>query len=231
MVGSEGPIHEASITSLLIMPPHAIDIPILLASQSPRRLQLLNDAGIRARQATLEVDDSDLNMAHAPVLHAALALAYFKAAAGARLNAARDCVVLGADTFVVKAGRIIGKPADAADADRIIQLLSGGNHIVLSGVAIIDCRTSRPNLRRLFVDQAQVRVGEVLETERKAYIESGDWHGKAGAYNLGERIDAGWPITYEGDPTTVMGLPMRTLLPILSSMAQLDSHDPHRIHA
>lgn len=189
---------------------------LALASQSPRRLSLLRDAGFDPITLELDVDDSDLPVASAAPERTAMALAYFKAAAGARHPHGRDRVVLAADTFVVKDGEIIGKPRDAADADRIVRRLSGGAHVVLTGVAIIDARdASLQPPRWIFLDAARVRVGEVPDADRKAYIDSGHWRGKAGAYNLAERLSAGWPIDFVGDPGAVMGLPMRRLAPML----------------
>lgn len=63
----------------------------------------------------------------------------------------------------------------------------------------------------LFTDTARVRVGRIPIAEIESYVASGQWRGKAGAYNLAERLAAGWPIEYEGDPATIMGLPMRRL--------------------
>ncbi|MFW5653377.1 MAG: Maf family protein [Planctomycetota bacterium] len=71
--------------------------------------------------------------------------------------------------------------------------------------------------RLLFVDTADVEVGNVRSADIKSYLDTGDWRGKAGAYNLSERLTAGWPITYEGDPTTIMGLPMGLLQQVLGA--------------
>jgi septum formation protein len=78
---------------------------------------------------------------------------------------------------------------------------------VLTGVAMI-----RPDgTRTMFVDRATVRVGELGEDRIREYIDSKEWNGKAGGYNLRDRLDAGWPITFSGDPTSIMGLPMGKL--------------------
>ena len=70
----------------------------------------------------------------------------------------------------------------------------------------------------MFVDTATVTVGDIPGREVNAYVNSGQWRGKAGAYNLDERLEAGWPITFSGDPTTIVGLPMRRLLPLLERL-------------
>lgn len=143
-----------------------------------------------------------------------VALAYLKAESTRRAldtNLLEKTVVLGADTVVVKEGEVIGQPRDQKEALAIIQRLMDGSHVVLTGVALLV-----PGLpRELFTDAAHVRVGSIDDHAVAAYIESGDWTGKAGAYNLEERLAAWWPIEFEGDPSTIMGLPMRALAPRL----------------
>ena len=74
----------------------------------------------------------------------------------------------------------------------------------------------RPGVREVFVDRAEVSWGAVSDAEIDLYVVSGAWRGKAGGYNLRERIDAGWSIEFDGDPTSIMGLPMRALGPRLA---------------
>lgn len=145
------------------------------------------------------------------------ALAYLKAAAGlAHLGPSTTGepapIVLGADTACVHDGRLVGTPRDAEEARAMIRELRGGRHDVVTGVAIIEPGTGR---RLLFADTASVEVGDLSDAQIDEYIASGGWQGKAGAYNLSERLAAGWPIRYEGDPATVMGLPIRRLMRLL----------------
>ncbi len=145
-------------------------------------------------------------------------LAYLKASAGAGLDwdtGGRAALVLGADTVCVKNGVLIGTPVDAQDARRIVRELSDGTHAVVTGVALIDLGSSR---RISLVDRAVVQVGTLSEEAIEQYISSGSWAGKAGAYNLRERIAAGWPIRFEGDATTIMGLPMTVLMRSLARL-------------
>ena len=198
---------------------------LTLVSQSPRRLALLREASFDPVVLDVPVDDSALILGDVAPADAAMTLAYFKAAAAIHFTHADNVVLLSADTFVVQGDEIIGKPADAHDADRMIQSLIGADHDVVTGVAIIDARccdnqtTNVPPARLLFADTASVRVGAIAAAQRQTYIDSGLWQGKAGAYNLADRLDAGWPIVYTGDPGTIMGLPMRRLEPILSHLA------------
>jgi len=124
-----------------------------------------------------------------------MALAHLKArSAWQRLDDDHTgAIVLGADTIVVKDDDLIGQPADEEDARRIIETLDGGTHRVLTGVAIID----EYGNRALMWDESVVSVGRVEKDVREAYIATGGWRGKAGAYNLSERIADGWPITFE----------------------------------
>ena len=117
-------------------------------------------------------------------------------------------VVLGADTAIVKDGELIGTPRDVGDAERIIRRLSGGQHEVVTGVSFLCTATGR---RSVYFDRARVKFGALTETQIREYLATGLWEGKAGGYNLRERLEAGWPIEFEGDPTTIMGLPMAGL--------------------
>jgi septum formation protein len=159
------------------------------------------------------VDDSQLVRGGVTPAEWVAALAYFKAAAARdRLvpacYAAGELVVLGADTVVRKDDALIGQPRDAADAERIIRLLQNGEHDVLTGVAFVDAATGR---RDMWVDKSRVRVGEIGDERIGAYVAGTDWCGKAGGYNLSERLAAGWPIEFEGDAGSIMGLPMKRL--------------------
>ena len=192
---------------------------LLLASRSPRRRSLLADAGLAPIVIDPGVDDGALTCGAVGPIGAAWAWSFFKAAAVALRAVSADRVVLGADTFVVKAGVCIGKPTDAADADRMIRLLSDGAHEVITGVCLIDRRSpASPGPRRFLVDRARVEVGLIGEAQRSAYLATGDWRGKAGAYNYDERVADGWPLRTTGDPATVMGLPMRRLTPMLERL-------------
>lgn len=188
-----------------------------LASRSARRRQILGDAGIEHTSGEPGLDDGELEPGDVSPEHWVVALAYLKARTAARDRAAGE-IVLGADTVVVFKGRIIGQPRDGADAERIIRLLAGADHDVVTGVALVHAGSNR---RDIFVERAEVTVGEISDEEIARYIGGGGWRGKAGAYNLSERIEAGWPIRYRGDPNTIMGLPLRALLPRLRAFARV----------
>jgi septum formation protein len=183
-----------------------------LASQSPRRRELLAGAGIEHDAANPGVDDGQLCPGTVGPAGWVMALAYLKAATAARRIQAevsgldgQSIVVLGADTVVVHRGELMGQPADADDARRMLLAMRDDVHEVVTGVALVDVATGR---REMFVDTATVRVGHIPDSEIEAYVRSGAWRGKAGAYNLSERLNAGWPIEFDGDAGTIMGLPV-----------------------
>lgn len=187
---------------------------VVLASASPRRRAMLEEIGVEHRVAPAQVDDGELvpgDSVHPDEW--VIALAYLKAISSARTieDAALggQLLVLGADTVCVYDGEIIGQPRDRGHAREIIEQMSGATHEVLTGVAIIDPVSGK---RELFVDESVVTVGEISDAEIESYLDSEMWRGKAGAYNITERLAAGWPITFTGDETSIVGLPMtRTL--------------------
>lgn len=186
---------------------------IYLASTSPRRQQLLREAGMAFELLTPALDDAHLeHPAQVAPEQWVAALAYFKAASAVPAvprDAPDASLILGADTVVELDGSIIGQPPSRDEARRIIAALASRVHDVITGVALLNPATGRSTL---LTDRAVVTVGQIPEAEIDAYLDTGQWQGKAGGYNLAERQAAGWPIDVQGDPATVMGLPIRTLL-------------------
>jgi septum formation protein len=213
---------------------------LVLASRSPRRRQLLHEHGFGHRCVDAGVDDGLLVLPERGVSPAGwtLSLAWLKARAGAE-SAARElacsaasipsALILAADTVVVHRGQVIGQPADADDAARIIHQLADDWHEVITGVVLLESDPDRGSPRsRWLVDRASVWLGPLPAGTIREYVQSGRWRGKAGGYNLSEQLEAGWPIDFRGDPTSIMGLPMARLAPILSQ--RLDQH-PSEQHA
>lgn len=186
--------------------------PIWLASASPRRQQLLREAGIHAHVHPAPLDDAALNPEARRAATWVMAMAHLKARAAAdELRQAQPGLVgavLGADTVCEVNGRILGQPRDREDARAMLRLVRDAAHHTLTGVCLLSLHTAD---RLIFVDRARVIVGALTDAMIETYLESDGWRGKAGAYNLSERIDAGWPIRCEGDPATVMGLPIERL--------------------
>lgn len=190
---------------------------LVLASRSPRRRALLDEAGIRHEVRLVEsVDDADLSPGAVSAESWVASLAYLKARAVAdTLDADDHAIVLGADTVCVMGDLIIGQAGSPEEARAIIRSFENTEHGVITGVALV----GRDGLLRdLFIDRATVLVGSIGEDRIEAYVRSGAWRGKAGAYNLTERVGAGWPIRFTGDESTIVGLPMRSLRARLSAL-------------
>jgi septum formation protein len=186
---------------------------ILLASRSPRRREFLERAGATFESVHPGLDDSELLPGCGTAVGWVMGLAYLKARAGVEILRKRGeadgtWIALGADTTCVVDGVCIGTPRDAVEAEAMIRGMSGRQHEVVSGVALVCPATGA---RRVFADAAKVWMDEIPDAQIRSYIAGDGWKGKAGAYNLSERISAGWKIRVEGDPTTIMGLPMRRL--------------------
>lgn len=189
---------------------------LVLASASPRRRQLLEAAGFRPRTLAADLEDDAVRVRFLAPATLVEALAAFKAARVGRLLAdagEADAVVLAADTLCFDGARPVGKPRDAAEATEFLRGWRGRPHRTVTGVCVL-----ADGSRTLFSDMVTVEVGELADDEIDRYVASGDWRGKAGGYNLAERLAAGWPIRCDGDPTSVMGLPMGRVGPLLRSL-------------
>ena len=143
----------------------------------------------------------------------AAALAYRKATSAAQV--VTEGIVLACDTLVSLDGRALGKPADEPDARRMLLSLLGRPHEVFTAVFLIDAQTKREGM---FVEVAKVTIHPPGDAAIDAYIDSGGWRGKAGGYNLAE-LQGVWRFDVQGDPTTVIGLPMKRLGEELKSFA------------
>jgi septum formation protein len=174
--------------------------PLLLASASPRRAELLRQLGVPFEQRAMETDETPLPGEPAAALVRRLALG--KAVAALPL-AARGQWVLGADTVVVLGNHILGKPADAADASAMLSLLSGRVHRVYTGIALL--REGHGPLQACPCTRVGFR--ELGEAEIAAYVATGEPLGKAGAYAIQGRA-AAFVRGIAGSWSNVVGLPL-----------------------
>ncbi len=189
---------------------------LVLASASPRRRELLRAAGYEPEVLESDIDDARLVRGAVSPEAFVTALAWFKARRvldrfGERL-AGGQTVIIAADTICVHGDALLGKPRDADEARAMLRGLRAIDHRVVTGVAILPLAGAIPpwaGARRLFVDVSVVGLGALEDDAIDAYVASGAWRGKAGGYNYAERVAAGWPLRCVGDPTGVMGLPMR----------------------
>jgi septum formation protein len=182
---------------------------VYLASQSPRRAQLLAQLGVQHRpllpdrQENVEALEEERS-AEAPVDYVRrVTLAKLLAArTRRRLRGLFDAPVLVADTTVAAGRRILGKPADAAQAEATLQALSGRWHHVHTAVAV-----SHGTQSLLALSTSRVRFAELSRRTIDEYIASGEPFGKAGAYAIQGPISA-WIERIEGSYTGIMGLPL-----------------------
>lgn len=178
--------------------------PILyLASQSPRRRELLTQIGIAHRVIAVDVDET--RYADEPALAYVERLARAKAAAGwaaCEANALPPLPVLGADTVVVLAGDILGKPCDGAAARAMLQRLSGQVHEVLTGISLCGARG-----QSACVSTTRVWFRVLSAAEIEAYWASGEPRDKAGAYGI-QGLAARFVARIEGSYSGVVGLPL-----------------------
>jgi len=174
---------------------------VYLASASPRRRQLLSQIGVNFQVLNVDVDESI--GAGEGARGYVLRLAQAKAAAGlARRGAAERRPVLGADTAVVTAGAILGKPADCADAERMLGLLSARTHEVLTAVALASDDGVQFHLSR-----SEVTFREITPGEARDYWNTGESRDKAGGYAI-QGYGAVFVSGLRGSYSGVMGLPL-----------------------
>lgn len=174
---------------------------MILASQSPRRIELMRDAGFDVRVIPADIDETALPDEGPFELVERLARA--KALAVAREHASGDEPVLAADTIVALDGELLGKPTNELDAKRMLRALSGATHQVATGVCIV-----RGASAHSFVDISDVTFYELTDEEIDAYVASGEPMDKAGAYGIQGRHGRMLVKKIDGDFYNVMGLPI-----------------------
>ena len=170
--------------------------PLILASASPRRLELLARIGVMPDHVIpAEIDETPLKAELPRQLAARLALG--------KAVARPDALVLAADTVVGVGRRILGKPADAAEAQRFLELLSGRRHHVHTGVVL---RQPDGRLSRRLVSSV-VAFQRLTAQQVAAYLETGEWRGKAGGYAIQGRAEM-FVRFLSGSHSNVVGLPL-----------------------
>ena len=176
---------------------------LVLASTSPRRMELLSSLGIRFEVVPVAVDETIAPGESAEA--ACVRLAEAKARAAPTADA--DAWVLGADTLVVRENTLLGKPRDAAEAARMLRELSGGPHSVWTGLALrrVADRTvvSGAERTRVWFDELSDDAIDIL-------VRSGEYRDKAGAYGI-QGLAGVFIHRIEGDYYNVMGLPLSRL--------------------
>jgi septum formation protein len=179
---------------------------VILASASPRRRELLAQVGIAHTVRPADIDETP-HPDEAPRAHADR-LARAKAAA----VAAPDALTIGSDTIVVVDGAILGKPVDADDARRMLRLLSGRTHVVMTGVAV-----AWQGRMAADVEEVRVTFAALDDALIDGYIATGEPMDKAGAYGI-QGYGATLVTRIEGDYFAVMGLALGLLVRLVRSL-------------
>lgn len=184
--------------------------PLILASASPRRKEILNTLGIAFQTIPADIDESPLQDEEASSY--ALRMAVQKALAVAKT--AESGIVVAADTIVVLDGKILGKPRDKEEAKKQLLALAGREHIVISGIGIVD----KDNNRTLSgMEQTIVYFDTMTEDEIEAYIGTGEPLDKAGSYGI-QGLGGMFIRRIEGDYFNVVGLPVHKLCCLLKEL-------------
>ncbi len=187
--------------------------PLILASNSPRRRELLTKAGYQ-----FEVSPADEAVeAAVPMTPDVRDYPVVLALAKARAVCSRFSmgVVLAADTIAICDSEILGKPRDRSDARRMLELLSGREHDVLTAVVLVDC-SSRTELSHL--ETTRLQMDELSDADLHRYLDSGLWQGKAGAFGYQDGWD--WLHVIEGSEANVVGLPVERLPGLFAQLQQ-----------
>ena len=191
---------------------------LVLASASPRRQELLRAARIPFTVQPANVDESlrdgEVPRDFAERLAREKALTVWE-------TRPHD-LVLGADTIVVVGDTILGKPNDAADAVRMLRILSGRTHLVITGVAIVSTRYSAPRKTEdpqiaAASETTNVTMSEITDAEIRDYVATGEPMDKAGAYAI-QGIASRWIPRIDGDYSNVVGLPVAQVYRMLREL-------------
>ncbi len=183
--------------------------PIALASRSPQRRMILEQAGI----PFTVVESSYEELPQPGITAQALVLHHARGKAGGASLPPDHAAVLGADTVVEVDGVILGKPASRAEAGAYLGMLSGRTHRVHSGLYL-----QTPGHAAASVETTSVTFAQLTDADLEWYLESGEWEGRAGGYAIqgrGAVLAAG----IEGDYLNVVGLPLRALLSAMVAAA------------
>jgi nucleoside triphosphate pyrophosphatase len=184
---------------------------LILASTSPRRAEILHDAGFSFAVIASAVDETPIPGESPSELVQRLADAKAELAAA---RAVGPAIVLAADTVVTLDGRIFGKPRTADDARHMLENLSGRTHAVVTGVTLIRLPDAE---RRSFVESTLVHFAQLSAEEISRYLATEEPHDKAGAYAIQGRAGRYIP-RIEGDYFNIVGLPLSRVTQALTEL-------------
>lgn len=190
-----------------------LNVPIILASQSPRRAHLLNQLGLEfSVQPSSIVEEIDPSATSAENVRR-LSLHKAEEVAGR----VRTGMVIGSDTIVVIDGKVLGKPRSVEDAEAMLRLLSGRTHTVFTGFALVDAAT-----KKSYIDHAatEVTFRDLDQREISEYVASGSPMDKAGSYGIQDDFGAVFVERISGDYYTVVGFPLSKFYTAFISFAR-----------
>ena len=190
------------------------DFPLILASGSPRRAQLLREAGYPfeviepSESVEVEASKTSPTIAAQPLV---ARLAFLKAQdVASRVDRG---IVIACDTVAECEGRILGKPTSRDDAREMLRLLRGKEHRVYSGL----CLWRRPDdERRVQTEMTKLIMQPLSDADLESYLNTGQWEGKAGAFGYQDGLD--WVHVLEGSESNVVGLPMELFAKLLEGL-------------
>lgn len=185
---------------------------IILASQSPRRRELLEMLGYPFEVKVSEAEEKITSTNPAQVTEE---LSCQKAETVAEMI--QEGLVIGADTVVSQDNKILGKPMDRQDAREMIQILQGRNHKVYTGVTVIERKAGREVRRVTFSEETIVKVASMTSKEVEQYISLPEPYDKAGGYGI-QGTFAKYIQGIEGDYFNVVGLPIHRLYKVLKEL-------------
>jgi septum formation protein len=181
---------------------------IVLASQSPRRRELLTQIGVAFTVVTADIDETPFPGED----HRTYTQRLAEAKARAVLQRHPESIVIGADTTVEVDGELLGKPSHADDAARMLRLLSGRAHQVTTGIAVL-----MRDATHVTAETTNVFFSAMSDEEIASYVATGEPMDKAGGYGIQGRA-AQWIPRIEGDYNNVVGLPVARLAAILKQL-------------
>ncbi|SRR5690554_620908 len=181
---------------------------IILASKSSRRAKLLEDAGIEFTVVPSEINEEVDSKLKPQELVSLISL---QKALDVQKRRPNDTII-GADTVVIFENEIFGKPKDEEDAFRMLKMLSGETHQVITGVTIL-----KKDVKKVIISEALVTMKKYSDLEIREYIQTKEPMDKAGSYGIqgegGKLIDH-----FKGDFFTIVGLPLKDVLEVLKSL-------------
>lgn len=185
---------------------------IVLASQSPRRRELMEASGFNF-EIVLPSETAECGICSRESTPELVARLAFQKARDVAPRIEGEAVIVACDTVADIMGRVLGKPEDRRHADEMLRLLSGRTHSVYSGLCVLRVPDGEPAVR---VEKSELQMEKLTEQQIESYLDSDAWIGKSGAF--GYQDSHPWLKLLTGTADNVVGLPMQTLKEMLSEL-------------